>query len=75
MKSHPNNSEKLIFKRKKISRHFKLAKSSSYERWDGKGYPDGLKGEEIPLSSRIVAIADTYDAMTSTRSYRKAFRP
>jgi diguanylate cyclase (GGDEF)-like protein/putative nucleotidyltransferase with HDIG domain len=41
-----------------------------HERWDGLGYPRGLKGEEIPYISRMVAIADTYDAMTSVRSYR-----
>lgn len=41
-----------------------------HERWDGKGYPKGLKGEEIPLQSRIISIADSYDAMTSERSYR-----
>ncbi|MFP3392215.1 HD domain-containing phosphohydrolase [Brevibacillus sp. SIMBA_040] len=43
-----------------------------HERWDGFGYPDRLKGEEIPLIGRILAVADTFDAMTSTRSYRKA---
>ncbi|AOV06381.1 HD-GYP domain-containing protein [Sporosarcina ureilytica] len=43
-----------------------------HERWDGKGYPDGLAGEEIPLVARITAIADAFDAMTSTRSYRPA---
>ena len=43
-----------------------------HERWDGKGYPRGLKGEKIPLESRIIAVADTYDAMTSDRPYRKA---
>ncbi|MFS0919337.1 HD-GYP domain-containing protein [Brevibacillus sp. 179-C 1.1 NHS] len=43
-----------------------------HERWDGNGYPDQLKGEEIPLIGRILAVADTFDAMTSTRSYRKA---
>lgn len=43
-----------------------------HERWDGEGYPKGLKGEEIPLSSRICALADAYDAMTSDRSYRFA---
>lgn len=43
-----------------------------HERWDGKGYPKGLKGKEIPLQSRIIAIADSYDAMTSERSYRSA---
>ncbi len=43
---------------------------SHHERWDGKGYPRGLKGEEIPLQSRMIAIADTFDAMTSVRSYR-----
>ncbi len=43
-----------------------------HERYDGRGYPDGLGGEEIPLTARILAVADTYDAMTSTRPYRKA---
>lgn len=43
-----------------------------HERWDGKGYPEGLKGEEIPLSARIVALADNYDALVSERSYRKS---
>jgi putative two-component system response regulator len=42
-----------------------------HERYDGKGYPDGLRGEEIPLLARITAIADAYDAMTSDRPYRK----
>ncbi len=44
-----------------------------HEKWDGTGYPDGLKGENIPLSARIMAVADVYDAVTSTRSYRKAW--
>jgi HD-GYP domain-containing protein (c-di-GMP phosphodiesterase class II) len=43
-----------------------------HERWDGKGYPQGLKGEEIPLLSRIVAIVDAFDAMTNDRAYRSA---
>jgi len=43
-----------------------------HERWDGKGYPDGLAGEDIPLGARIIAVADSYDAMTSDRPYRKA---
>lgn len=43
-----------------------------HERMDGKGYPDGLKGEEIPLMSRIIALADSYDSMTSDRPYRPA---
>ena len=44
-----------------------------HERWDGTGYPDGLKGEQIPLIARIVNCADTFDACTSTRPYQKAF--
>lgn len=44
---------------------------SHHERYDGKGYPDGLAGEEIPLGGRIMAVADAYDAMTSDRPYRK----
>ncbi|MFH0940587.1 MAG: HD-GYP domain-containing protein, partial [Candidatus Omnitrophota bacterium] len=42
-----------------------------HERWDGKGYPSGLNGEDIPLGSRIMAVADSYDAMVSARPYRK----
>ena len=42
-----------------------------HEKWDGSGYPNGLKGENIPLESRIITVADAYDAMTSERSYRK----
>ena len=45
---------------------------SHHEKWDGSGYPHGIKGKEIPLESRIIAVADAYDAMTSERSYRKA---
>jgi putative nucleotidyltransferase with HDIG domain len=41
-----------------------------HERYDGKGYPDGIAGEDIPLFARIIAVADSYDAMTSNRSYR-----
>ena len=44
-----------------------------HERWDGKGYPDGLMGEEIPLGGRILAVADVYDALTSDRSYRQGW--
>jgi len=45
---------------------------SHHERWDGKGYPQGLSGEQIPLESRIIGIADAYDAMVSERSYKKS---
>ena len=44
-----------------------------HERWDGKEYPDGLKGEKIPISAQVVSIADVYDALTSERCYKKAF--
>lgn len=43
-----------------------------HERWDGRGYPDGLKGDEIPLSAQVVSLADVYDALTSERCYKKA---
>jgi putative nucleotidyltransferase with HDIG domain len=46
-----------------------------HERWDGCGYPDGLKGREIPLTARILRIADVFDALTTTRSYRHPLSP
>jgi HD-GYP domain-containing protein (c-di-GMP phosphodiesterase class II) len=50
-----------------------IAKNAKYhhERFDGRGYPEGLKGNNIPVYARIILIADTFDAMTSTRTYRK----
>jgi putative nucleotidyltransferase with HDIG domain len=47
----------------------------SHERWDGGGYPDGLLGEVIPLEARIICACDAYNAMTTTRSYRRAMAP
>ena len=44
-----------------------------HEKWDGSGYPHGLRGEEIPLYARICAIADVFDALTTSRSYKPAF--
>jgi HD-GYP domain-containing protein (c-di-GMP phosphodiesterase class II) len=46
-----------------------------HERWDGKGYPDGIKGEQIPIGSRIISVVDAYDAMTSDRPYRRGMPP
>jgi putative two-component system response regulator len=46
-----------------------------HERWDGSGYPDGLKGEEIPLSGRIMALVDVFDALTTKRPYKTQMQP
>jgi hypothetical protein len=54
---------------------WRLAAGQHHERWDGKGYPAGLQGTEISLAGRIVAVADAYDVITSTRSYKKAMSP
>jgi putative nucleotidyltransferase with HDIG domain len=70
MKSHPSKSAEILEGFTHFDEVAKFAKHH-HERWDGRGYPDGLKGEDIPLFSRIILIADTFDAMTSSRPYRK----
>jgi putative two-component system response regulator len=54
-------------------RYAKICAGSHHERWDGTGYPRGLKGNKIPLQGRIMALADVYDALVSDRPYKKAF--
>lgn len=70
IKSHPSKGEDIL---KHIKEFINIIPGVKHhhERYDGRGYPDGLKGEEIPLNARIIAIADTFDAMTSNRTYRK----
>ena len=70
MKQHPELSYTILNEYPVFE---KIALNARYhhERFDGRGYPEGLKGETIPLFARIILIADTFDAMTSTRVYRK----
>lgn len=70
IKAHPGMSAALLKTVKCLADHAPLARHH-HERFDGNGYPDKLKGQNIPLGSRILAVADTYDAMTSDRAYRK----
>lgn len=70
MKKHPEESYKIL-KQFKYFEKIALYAKHHHERYDGRGYPDQLKGECIPLISRIILIADTFDAMTSSRTYRK----
>jgi putative nucleotidyltransferase with HDIG domain len=70
IKEHPERGERIlepIIELKQISQGVR----AHHERYDGRGYPDGLKGQEIPLAARIMAVCDTYDAITSDRPYRK----
>lgn len=69
IKSHPVKGMQIL---SKITRFPDLTIGAHYhhERYDGKGYPEGLKGEDIPEIARIIAVADAYDAMSSKRSYR-----
>src|SRR5262249_43010664 len=71
MKSHPVRSARILEKVSVLANLIPGIKHH-HERFDGLGYPDGLRGHEIPLYARIILIADTYDAMTSTRPYRLA---
>ena len=71
MKRHPIRSAELVGLLSSL-RDVVPAVRHHHENWDGTGYPDGVKGEDIPLASRIIMFADTLDAMTSDRPYRKA---
>lgn len=69
IKRHPVDSEKMVSSITSLKEYQKIIRHH-HERYDGKGYPDGLKGEEIPLLSRILSVADSFDAMTSNRIYK-----
>jgi len=71
MKAHTTNGYQILRSADKYSKLAEYA-LTHHERIDGKGYPQGLKGEEIPLFSRIIGICDAYEAMTADRPYRKA---
>jgi putative nucleotidyltransferase with HDIG domain len=71
MREHPEIGERMLEKVDFLQPALVVVRHH-HERWDGRGYPDGLKGEEIPLAARIVGVCDAYDAMTSDRPYRKA---
>jgi diguanylate cyclase (GGDEF)-like protein len=71
IRSHPTIGGRIVSAAPALASTAELI-NSSHERVDGHGYPDGLTGDEIPLGSRIIAVCDAFDAMTSDRSYRKA---
>lgn len=71
MKKHPEYAYTMLYPIRYLRPALDIP-YSHHERWDGKGYPRGLKGEEIPLAARIFAVVDAWDAMRSDRPYRKA---
>lgn len=70
MKLHPSKSFEIL-KDFPVFKEMAINAKHHHERFDGRGYPDGLKGKDIPLFARIILISDTFDAMTSSRPYRK----
>jgi len=72
MQTHPEKAYQILSKIEYLARAIEIP-YCHHEKWDGTGYPRGLKGEEIPLSARIFAVVDVYDALTSDRPYRKAW--
>ena len=78
MKQHSMNGARMLegmsfFKNEPLMKYAYDICRWHHERWDGRGYPDGLKENEIPISAQVVSIADVYDALTSERCYKKAF--
>ncbi len=72
IKRHTIDGQRMLEKIGGFMTEIGLIVRASHERWDGAGYPDGLAGEQIPLEARIVSACDAFNAMTTTRSYRKA---
>jgi two-component system, cell cycle response regulator len=70
MRRHPLIGERILLAAPALRPVARLVRSS-HERWDGGGYPDGLRGDEIPLGARVVAVCDAFDAMTTERPYRE----
>ncbi|HXE72142.1 MAG TPA: HD-GYP domain-containing protein, partial [Candidatus Nitrosotenuis sp.] len=70
MKMHPVYGEQIVYPIASL-RHLCPTIRGHHERWDGKGYPDGLKGENIPLPARVIAVADVFDALAAERPYKK----
>ncbi len=73
IRKHPGKSYEIIKETEGMDEIAQMVRHH-HERWDGTGYPDRFIAEEIPISSRIITIADAYDAMTSERPYRKSIR-
>jgi len=71
IKKHPERGFRLLQPIAQLAGAARIVRAH-HERMDGSGYPDGLSGDEIPMAARIIAVADTYDAMTTTRPYRRA---
>jgi hypothetical protein len=74
MKAHPQRGAELLERYPDFSRGADIVRYH-HERWDGQGYPHGLRGNAIPFGARVIAVADSYDAMTSDRPYRQGMSP
>ncbi|HSU60162.1 MAG TPA: HD domain-containing phosphohydrolase [Bryobacteraceae bacterium] len=74
MKTHAERGERICGGMRSLSMVLPIIRHH-HEKWDGSGYPDGLKGEEIPLLARILQLADIYDALTTSRPYKQAMSP
>ena len=75
MRLHPDIGRQILEQAGGVFHYLAGVIVAHHERWDGQGYPKGLAREAIPMSARILAVVDSYDAMTSDRPYRKAMSP
>ena len=75
MQKHPDESARILEPLAELHPGLSEIVAAHHERWDGDGYPDGLRGEQIPLGARIIAMADVFDALTQPRKYRDPMPP